>query len=139
MFSTFYTPCQQLSRRAHVIVATLLSLAIGFSVASAQQLESEFTSPLHVTDSPSVLFDKGLVELQVDDALLQEMAKGYGEILVKDFPVNEHETVDLVVEQFFPYTGDIQNFIPTDFYISTCRGSWISRVCFYHLDTLRSF
>ena len=70
MFSTFYTPCQQLSRRAYVIVATLLSLAIGLSVASAQQLESEFTSPLHVTDSPSVLFDKGLVELQVDDALL---------------------------------------------------------------------
>ena len=123
MFSTFYTPCQQLSRRAHVIVATLLSLAIGLSVASAQQLESEFTSPLHVTDSPSVLFDKGLVELQVDDDLLQEMSVTAGKFLLRDFPVNEHETVDLVVEQFFPYRGDIHE----PYYATDSKGNRVVR------------
>ena len=107
MFSTFYTPCQQLTRRAHVIVATLVTLVLGFGIASAQQLESEFISPLRVTETQSSLFDEGLVEMSVDETLLQEMSVVAGDILIRDFPINTYESVDLVVEQFFPYRGDI--------------------------------
>ena len=107
MFSTIFTQTLQLKRRTYLFVATLLTTMIGIGVAPAQLLENEFHSPLSVTESKSVLFDTGLVEMQVDDALLQEMSTTAGEILIKDFPVNEYETVDLVVEQFFPYKGNI--------------------------------
>jgi len=107
MFSTIFTRTLQFKRRAHFIVATLLTTMIGFSGAHAQLLENEIHSPLHVTESKSVLLDSGLVEMQVDDSLLQDMAIRNGEIIVKNFPVNDHETVDLVVKQFFPYKGDI--------------------------------
>ncbi|MBT4583448.1 MAG: hypothetical protein HOC93_00005, partial [Phycisphaerae bacterium] len=107
MFSTIFTRTLQFKRRAHFIVATLLTTMVGFSGAHAQLLENEIHSPLRVTESKSVLLDSGLVEMQVDDSLLQDMAKRNGEIIVKNFPVNDHETVDLVVKQFFPYKGDI--------------------------------
>ena len=107
MFSTIFTQTLQLKRRAYFFVATLLTTMIGIGGAQAQLLENEFYSPLRVTESKSVQFDTGLVEMSIDDALLKELSKTNGEIVISNFPVNEYETVDLVVEQFFPYRGDI--------------------------------
>ncbi|MDP7009275.1 MAG: hypothetical protein QGI78_06875, partial [Phycisphaerales bacterium] len=107
MFSTIFTRTLQFKRSIRLFVAALITAMVGFSSAHAQLLENEIHSPLRVTESKSVILDSGLVEMQVDDSLLQDLAKRKGEILVKDFPVNDHETVDLVVKQFFPYKGDI--------------------------------
>ncbi|MDP6693734.1 MAG: hypothetical protein QF444_05340, partial [Phycisphaerales bacterium] len=108
-FSTNLTVALQVTRRAHLFIAIMLMIAFGLNGAHAQQLEieAEIDSPLLVTETPSVLFDKGMVEMSVDETLLEEMSLMAGEIFVKDFPINDTETVDLVVEQFFPYKGDI--------------------------------
>ena len=58
-----------MSLSQHFLVLRLVSV-----LPSAQQLESEFISPLHVTETQSVLFDEGLVEMSVDETLLQEMS-----------------------------------------------------------------